>query len=204
HFFTILYQLAGQGQLVDVGGFTQFGSKAFFGHHLAYLAPQPLSGVTLPHSAVVALLITVEELRALQEFGPTRLMSRFGQTARHYPFPPWSDRLRRGLPFERTLRDSLLMKVARGKATGVGVCQASNRIMITTSRHNQGGWRRQLHELPTNVPIALLTDLEQSADGCLVWEPGQVGPAAITPPGSQGLRLGGCFVLFIPEQMVDG
>jgi hypothetical protein len=51
--------------------------------------------------------------------------------------------------------------------------------------------------------MALLTDLEQSADGCLVWEPGQVGPAAITPPGSQGLRLGGCFVLFVPGQMVD-
>jgi hypothetical protein len=58
--------------------------------------------------------------------------------------------------------------------------------------------------LPTNVPVALLTDLEQNADACLVWEAGQTEPAAITPPGSQGSRVAGCFVLFCPEQDVDG
>jgi hypothetical protein len=49
-----------------------------------------------------------------------------------------------------------------------------------------------------------LTALDASADGCLVWEPGQKEPLAITPPDSKGQRLCGCFVLFAPEQETSG
>jgi len=204
HLFTTLYQLAGQGQLVDVGGFTQFGARAFFGHHLAYLDPQPLTGVTLPQTAIAAFLVSLDELRALQEFGPTRLISRLGQASRHYPFPPWSDRLRRGLTFERTLQESVLTKVRRGRATGVQASQDGKRIMLTGTRPARGDWQQAVQQAEPTMPIALLTDLDSRADGCLVWEPGQSGPAAITPPGSKGSRVAGCFVLFIPEQTADG
>lgn len=203
HLFTTLYQLASQGQRVDVGGFTQFGARGFFGHHLVYLNPRPLSGVTLPQSALLALLVTLDELRAVQEFGPTRLMARLGQASRYYPFPPWSDRLRRGLPFERTFQDSVLIQVTRELAMGVRVCQAGKQIELTAFRERQSDWQKQLQELPINTPVALLTDLGPSADGCLVWEPGQKEAAAITPLGSRGSRVGGCFVLFIPEQPAD-
>jgi hypothetical protein len=46
----------------------------------------------------------------------------------------------------------------------------------------------------------LLTDIDPSANGCLVWEPGQHQPEAITPPGSDGSRLCGCFAMFVPGQ----
>jgi hypothetical protein len=52
--------------------------------------------------------------------------------------------------------------------------------------------------------VALLTDLDPTANACLHWEPDQAGgPAAITPPGSDGSRPCGCFVLFVPAQKED-
>ncbi len=98
----------------------------------------------------------------------------------------------------------MLAKVVRARAAGIYACQASERINVAITRHVQEEWCRQLRELPANLPVALLTDLDPGADGCLVWEPGQTEPAAITPPGSRGSRLGRCFVLFVPEQTVDG
>ncbi len=61
----------------------------------------------------------------------------------------------------------------------------------------------QLDQLPTNVPVALLTDLDPTAQGCLVWQPGQSQLSAITRPSSSGTRLCGCFALFVPDQATD-
>ena len=60
--------------------------------------------------------------------------------------------------------------------------------------------RTSLADLAADTPLALLTDFDQGANGCLVWEPGQSGLAAITPPGSDGSRMCGCFALFVPAQ----
>jgi hypothetical protein len=50
----------------------------------------------------------------------------------------------------------------------------------------------------------MLTALDPTANGCLVWVPGQKGPEAIVPPGSDGTRLCGCFIVFIAEQPANG
>jgi hypothetical protein len=59
----------------------------------------------------------------------------------------------------------------------------------------------QIPELPPpEIPLAFLTTLDAHADACLVWPPGQQAPEEISPPGSLGARLSGCFVLFVPQQ----
>jgi Domain of unknown function (DUF3480) len=203
-FFKTLYELAGQGSLVDVGGFTQFAKGGVFDRHLAYLEAQPLSGVGLPKSALVAVLVTLDEVLALRSFGATRLISRLGHASRYYPFPPWSDRQRRGVPFERVFKESLLAKVSHMIASGFRVHQSNNQIRMSVPRKNCTEWRRSLSDLPANAAFAWCTGLGPDADGCLVWEPGQRSPAAISPPGSTGSRIAGCFVMIVPEQTADG
>jgi hypothetical protein len=56
---------------------------------------------------------------------------------------------------------------------------------------------------PREHALALLTEIDESADGCYVWEPGQSQPVAVTPPNSRGARLAGCFLAFLPEQETD-
>lgn len=203
HLFRTIYQLAQQGQRVDVGGVTQFGSRNLFGRHLTYIHPQPFPEVTLPSPAVAAFLVTHDEVLAVQEFGITRVMARLGQASRYYPCPPWSDRSRLGLSFASTRQESILTKVPRARVPGVRVCQDGGQVRVRLARRPEGAWQQFFAETRGNAPLVLLTDLDPGASGCLVWEPGQSGPSAITPPSSDGSCLSGCFVLLVPEQSAD-
>jgi len=76
--FITFHQLAQQEKVVDEGGFTQFGARDFLGHHLMYVHPHPLPGVEIPANAILALLVTKDEVLAVQEFGSTRVIARLG------------------------------------------------------------------------------------------------------------------------------
>jgi hypothetical protein len=202
--FTTIFHLAQQGQSVDVGGVTRFGEKDFMGRHLAYITPQQLQDVQIPQPAITALLITDDEVNAVQEFGITRFIARLGQASQYYPCPPWSDRSRPGLAFARTRQETVLMRVARANAPGLRVCQERDQIKVRLAPRVGEQLNQLFDQVPVNVPLALLTELDPAANGCLIWEPDQAGPAAITRPESDGSRLCGCFILFVPEQTGDG
>ena len=200
HLLATIYYSAVDGKRVGPGGVTEFDARSFLGHHLLYVEAQPLDGVPLPPSCLAALLITADELRAVREFGATRVLARMGQASGYYPFPPWADRRRPGLSLASMFEDSLLSKLLRGAFDDVRVGVESNQIIVSALRGTQPPWADRLAELPDNVPLALLTALDPTANGCLVWVPGQSEPEAITPPGSDGSRLCGCFVALLPEQ----
>jgi hypothetical protein len=202
--FATIHQLAESGQRVTSGSFTELGAGGFFGHHLLYVEAQPIAGVTLPSQCLTAVLVTADELRAVREFGSTRVLARLGQAASHYPFPPWSDRRRRGLSLERTLEASLLSRVARASAHDAHVGLHDQQITLAVVRSEQGSWKDRLAQIPETVPLALLTAFDPAANGCLVWVPGQKAPEAIIPPGSDGSRVCGCFVVFVAEQASCG
>jgi hypothetical protein len=204
HLLATIYQLADDGQRVGPGAVTRFGAQSFLGHHLLYVEAQPLDRVPLPPSCLAALLITTDELRAVREFGSTRVLARMGQASSHYPFPPWVDRRRPGLSLARTFEHSLLSKLPCVAVPDVRVGVESNQIMVSALRGAQPPWQDRLAGLSDDVPLALLTARDPTANGCLVWVPGQSGPAAITPPGSDGSRLCGCFVVLLPEQPENG
>lgn len=198
--FSTIHALAGRGQRVVPGAVTEFGEQRLFDHHVLYAAAQPMAGVALPVPCLAALLVTPDELRAVRAFGPSRVLARMGQAMQFYPFPPWSDRRRSGLVLARTFEVSLLSRIARATAQGVHVGVVDERIAMTVLRSEQGVWRERLAQLPESVPVALLTAIDPAANGCLTWVPGQKGPEAIVPPGSDGTRVCGCFVVFMSEQ----
>jgi hypothetical protein len=202
--FSTVHALAGRGQRVGPGGVTEFGEQRLFDHHLLYAAAQPMAGVALPEPCLAALLVTPDELRAVRAFGPSRVLARMGQAMQFYPFPPWSDRRRSGLALARTFELSLLSQIARALAQGVHVGVVDERIVMSVLRSEQGVWRERLAQLPESAPVALLTAIDPAANGCLTWVPGQKGPEAIVPPGSDGTRVCGCFVVFVSEQLDSG
>ena len=202
--FSTIHALAGRGQRVVPGAVTEFGEQRFFDHHVLYAAAQPMAGVALPVPCLAALLVTPDELRAVRAFGPSRVLARMGQATQFYPFPPWSDRRRSGLAMARTFEVSLLSRIARAMAQGVHVGVVDERIAMSVLRSEQGVWRERLAQLPESVPVALLTAIDPEANGCLTWVPGQKGPEAIVPPGSDGTRVCGCFVVFMSEQPSSG
>jgi hypothetical protein len=199
-----IHQVTQTGQRVTSGSYTEFGDGGFFGHHVLYVRAQSLSGVRLPASCLAALLVTADELRAVREFGTTRVLARLGQASSHYPFPPWADRRRRGLSLERTLEASVLSKIPRASAHDVHVSVKDNQITVAALRSEQPSWQERLAAVPEHVPLALLTAFDPEASGCLVWVPGQKGPEAILPPGSDGARVCGCFIAFLGEQATSG
>jgi hypothetical protein len=205
HLLATIYQLADNGQRVGPGDVTGFGDRSFLGHHLLYVEARPLDGVPLPRSCLAALLITADELRAVAQFGSTRVLALMGHASGYYPFPPWADRRRPGLSLARTFEQSVLSKqIPRVASPDICVAVESNEIIVSALRGAQPPWRDRLGDLPDDVPLALLTALDPTANGCLVWVPGQSAPEAITPQGSDGSRLCGCFVVFIPEQPDNG
>jgi hypothetical protein len=199
--FGTLYQLAAQGHRATVGSCTELGARRFFGHHLLYADAQPLAGVTLPPGCLAAVLIDDDELRAVRTFGCTRVLGRMGKAASYYPFPPWSERGRRGLSLTSTFEQSLLSRLGVRVSGQIVASLHDGRVTV--------GIRRSLHaslqgmELP-DTPTGLLALRDPAADACLVWEPGQDEPAAISPPGSDGSRMAGAFAVVLGEQPHDG
>jgi hypothetical protein len=202
--FSTIAELAARGQRVSAGGVTEFGERRFFDHHLLYVTAQPLPGVALPSPCLAALLITDDELRAVRSFGPSRVLARLGQAASHYPFPAWSDRRRPGLSLAKTFEASVLSKVRRMAFHSVHVGTADDRVTLSALRGEAALWQERLAQLPEDAPLALLTAIDPAANGCMTWVPGQTEPEAIVPPGSDGTRVCGCFVVFVPGQPANG
>ncbi len=201
HFFATLYRLAAQGGCVDVGGQSELGTRRFFGHHLLYADAQPLPGVALPLPCLTVVLINDEELRGVRAFGSTRVLSRMGHAASHYPFPTWVERKRRGVPLGGAFEKSVLTKLGLRISGKIVVSLHDNRITL--------GIQRELHDrlrdaqLP-DAPLALIALRDPDANACLVWEPGQDEPTAISPPGSDGSRVSGAYAVVLGEQPHDG
>jgi hypothetical protein len=199
--FGMLYRLAAQDHRVTVGGFSELGGRRFFGHHLLYADAQPLPGVTLPLACLTALLINDDELRGVREFGSTRVLARMAYAAKHYPFPTWSERGRRGLSIASTFDKSLLSKIAIRIGGRIVVSLHDNRVTV--------GIQRELHaklqgaQLP-DAPTGFLALRDPLANACLVWEAGQREPTAISPPGSDGSRVAGAYAVVLGEQADDG
>lgn len=198
--FATIHELAERGLRVTAGSQTEFGDARLFDHHVLYVPAQPLSGVPLPASCLTALLVTADELRAVRTFGPTRVLARMGQAAIHYPFPPWADRRRRGMAMDRTFEASALAKLPRASAQDVRATLHGDRIVVSALRTAHPVWPDRLAQLPDRVPLALLTALDPTANGCLVWVPGQKEPEAIIPTGSDASRVCGCFFAVFADQ----
>ncbi len=203
HFLRAIANLATQGQLVSAGGFTEVGAQGLLGRpHIrgvAYERAWPMDGVTLPDGCLSAAALVAHEMDSVKRFGALRTLARLGRAYRFFPTAPWCDPDRGPMPPEGK---SILEGVASAYIPFVSVVRSAERITVRLARSAQARLSQGLP--PPEAALAFLTVLDPSADGCLVWSPGQQAPEAISPPGSRGERLSGCFALFVPQQASDG
>jgi hypothetical protein len=192
--------LAQQGRLVENGGMTEVGATGLFGRPavrgLAYQTAAPMQGVVLPDGCLGAIALVAHEIETVKRFGGLRVLARIGRAHGFFPTAPWCDPDRGPLmaPEAGTLLESVASVHLRAS-----VVLADGRVTLRIPT------TVPLPELPPpELALAFLTVLDPTADGCLVWVPGQQTPEAITLPGRAATRLSGCFVAFVPQQPADG
>ncbi|MCY1081833.1 hypothetical protein [Archangium lansingense] len=203
--FATIQQFASQGRTVNEGGVTRFGQRKFLGRHLLYLPASPLAGVPVPAGALAAILVTDAELTLVEENGAMRLMAALGKAYSHYPYPPWSEPERPELPANAMREASILSKMAHVRDRSARVLQLDGELVLRIEPGAEKNFRQLVEAAPgvETEGFGLLTGFDPTADAWLVWEPGQRTPGAITPPGSRGERIGGCFLAFLPGQKAD-
>ena len=202
-YFRQVHGFAEKGQLVDAGGFTLFGAGQFLGHKgVGYIDADSFRDFDIPKPALAAILLKEEELEALKAFGMTRVMSSLGKAYSHYPCPPWSDRRRASIIGEEMMERSLLTRMRCLHVSGAARLEREE-LSLRLFRERSAGLPKMVAEMGTNTPVAFLTEFDVDANGCLVWAPGQKKSRAITPPGGDGSRLTGSFIMFVSKQSED-
>jgi hypothetical protein len=206
-FFGAVCNLAEQGRLVDANGFSELGSNGFMGDRnwrgFGYLPNHPLLALPAPPDALAVIGLVGLEMDVAKRFGATRVAARLGQAARQYPFPTWAERGRACLVSPDSLEQTILNGVSVLSIPGATAVLADNRITLRLPPARAVMLRELLAQAPPNAAFGILCELDPSADALLVWQPGQRGPEAISPEGSRGARVGGCFVLFVGQQQAD-
>ena len=204
-FFATVYAWAGEGNLVDAGGFTQFGQRGLFGRPnsgLLYADARPISGVRLPERALAAVVVDAQEVRAAIEYGTYRVLTRLGLQLQLFPFPTWSE-LERPSSVTPRESESRLTALPRVRAPGVSFTMQGDLLRVSLPG-DVSELLRGLRALPRNVPFALLTRPALSANAILVWSPGQTEVTGISPAGSDGgRRSGSCLVVAPGGQHAD-
>jgi hypothetical protein len=205
-FFARVNELAVQGHVVDIGGFSYTEPPVgFMGNFrgILYEHSQSFAGVPAPADALMAILATEDEVEVAKRCGNSRVLVRLGDSYRYFPFPPWSDRARSSVVTQDFWRQSLLSRMPRLSAPGITVRQEGERVMVRLASRVAVIVNEMLSKLPDDRPITLCANLDPEADGMLVWQPGQREPRAIVPPGSKGERMGGCFIIMLPENLTN-
>lgn len=196
-FFAFIHQLAGEGKIVDAGGFTRFGERGLLGRSnngLVYVDATPLPDVPVPPRALAALVLAPEEIALASAGGTYRLLARLGEHYRFFPFPRWNDLQRPSLVEAGDAASSVLLGVERGRVPGVSLLAEADHLRILVAPQARATIEALLASPPSG-PCALLTDPATAANAWLVWKPEQTEPTAITPPGSDGSRTTGYFLL---------
>jgi len=208
-FFKRVRDYAENGQLVDVGGVTEFGPDGFLGRNsirgLAYLGPQPLKDIDSSSPFLTVIVLMDEELKVAKAFGLTRVTASLGEAYRYFPYPPWADRSRPSVVSIETMeQQTILSRILCARVRGVNArLERGEELVLSVPRDSHEELRAGLVTIAPAQPLALLTNVDPQANACMVWRPGETGLNAITPPDSDGSRRSGNFVAFVPEQSAN-
>jgi len=225
-FFRMAYELAEQKRLVE-GSVWMLSDRdaplvpasSFRG--VLFIAPQSLKGIPIAAPYLTAILVTLEEAEAMNEYGFARILGRLGRSVRYFPTPPWADR-RRASVVGANEKESILGGVRRlgvrsarvwqeGGTNDVGpgafaearVTAAQTRVVLELEPGAPSFLAPRLPKLPESAPFALLTMPDPNGTAALVWQPGDRSPSAITK--DRHVRsIGGNFVLFTPSPQKQG
>lgn len=204
--FRTLLALAKEGRTVAAGGCTSLAGEGLLGFQgFAYVDPVwAPPGDSASHNCVAMIGLTSDEVATLREFGSTRVLSMLGRAERYYPAPFWTERGRPSRVAMSSIEQSFLSKIPLVSGAGFSVYRERSRVVLRARVGSAGETVKAVRARPADAPVALLTRIDPTADGALVWVPSQTHADTITPPNSQALRVCGSFVLFLPGEQVDG
>src|SRR6185503_9586590 len=196
-FFQLVYDLAAKGRLVEAGGYTDFGEQGFLGRRAAgYIDAEPFDAFVSLSPSLAVILLTAEEFAAYESFGLTRVQAMLGRASRYFPCPPWNDRSRASVLKPGDLEKSKLAKVPALAAPGATVVNEGGVVTLRlpfSAKYKVAKEAGSLAEeaaalrIPTRVP--------ETADGCLVWTPGEAGGAAIAAGEARPECTAACCVV---------
>ena len=211
-FFLTVREFSMQGQFVLEGDITEFGESGFLDDRfraMAYVKPLGISGVEDINALLSCVLLMEDELEVAQRFGLTRVVGILGYKLSHYPCPPWVDRDRESVIDEKMkseMDESILSKIPQFRVPGLRVSLSGTQVGLRCAKGTEPLLRELMNQVPLEAPVVLQTNLDPHSNALLVWQQGdaaqqqQLGPAAITPPGSDGSKVSGASVLIFPEQ----
>jgi hypothetical protein len=191
--------MAGQGQIVDVGGSTTFTTSGPFlgrkdlGGIVYTWVQRDLEGI-VDSDALLGVFLTLHEMAVANEYGHTRVLGLLGEATRHYPTAPWLDRDRAELVRSEDMSSSLLGKVNRvslsRSSTFMTVPDLDAKVVGTTGglpdfeRPSCNGpvtlclepedvlrLRTALDSFPPENPFAIMTCVPPEIAHCMVWHP---------------------------------
>ncbi len=206
--FRVFAQIMANGDRIEPGGYSVVQAPRLPQQGLCYVtAPSSLG---LPQQTTLVLLLSKEEALLVQNVGGTRLLTRLGQAARHYPFPPWSERDR--TPVATGDEATILARVPLLKAPSATVCLEGKILTLSLPPTIRRKFDQAFGQLPVSAVLGLLTDFDMHANGHQIWQPGQTSLQAIVQSNGTDreitmdnhFSLGGSFLLIIPEQEVNG
>ncbi|MGC4046294.1 MAG: hypothetical protein QM758_21095 [Armatimonas sp.] len=195
NYYKIITRLVMDKRYVDQGGFTQFGERKFFEHHLIYVEPRSIPDVPVPRNALCVLMVNEEELEWFKKFGELRITAKLGAVTRHFPYPTWSDRDRKSVVSSQDYEASILSKTPILRQPEVAIFREKDEIVLELEKIHAAYIQNAFAEFTPDMPRVFLGKLPTGADACLAWDSSYDEPFAISAPDGQGKKLAACFFL---------
>ena len=175
-----------------------FGGSQIGG--MLWVPKQAIAGLNLPAHAMTVLPVVGDEAAFARRFGTGRLLSRLGNHHRQFPYPFWHDLGRQALFAFAKPEETVLAKMETLTATGLSVLQTPRRVILRLHRDAGSRFVERLSSRAPGAAVALLTDVDLTADSAMVFVPGSPSPVAIGPEGSPAQRRSGAFLAVVPDQ----
>jgi hypothetical protein len=191
-------------QSIRNGFAIKIGKNGYLGWEgvlLKELSSTLVTEIEVPAGTLAIIMLDATEIATLPRFGTLRTLSLLGQTHRYYPFPYWSDTKRPRLPIALMAQSSILNKVTVAlPAQFMTATLEDNKIIVRILSNIT--FFQEGYAFPQKAVVAFLTSLDPQTDGCLSWTHNNE-LCAITPEGSTGKKIGGCFLALLPEQKAN-
>ena len=161
----------------------------------------PMDDVDLPRGCLAMIALVGDELAVADASGPQRILARLALATRFYPTAPWFDPARQ--PLGAADEPSILGRLGTTiHLPGITATADPGWVALRIARATRAPLAAYLETSAER--FALLTSPDVRADGRLAWSPGQARTEALTPPGSLGKQLAGCFAAYEPDAVEDG
>lgn len=200
-FFEQVFSFAEDGRIVDHGDITQFGDKDLFGWKgILYLDVELKKYDPNLPDCLAMVLLTLDEVKAVREFGYLRIAALLGKEIRYFPHPFWSDLDRPELRVKEIESKSVVSRTGASlKLSQASIVLQNNEITLYL-----GSKDSPTNKLPPDIVApkvaAIFPGLSEKSDSCLVFPLDEAGPAAIVAKDGDGSILSACVLVVVAEQ----